>query len=105
MQAFLVKTSLWLALVASQVARSVSASSPMQPLAEKLKYSGMTLTNGKYCPNITYDSNVTTLALKHIATIGTNALSIVVTQYQATHNSTDIWSVCHSENFIFTQEK
>ena len=64
-----------------------------------MKYSGMTLTNGVYCPNVTFDSPITYDSLKHIKSIGTNWISIVVTQFQQQHNSTDIFPI-HNHSII-----
>ncbi len=41
------------------------------------------------------------ISLKHIATLGTNALSIVVTQYQLAHNPISIYPL-HGNGTIFT---
>ena len=59
----------------------------------KLKYSGMTFTNERYCPNISMDSDVGYDSLKHMATTGTNYVAIVVTQYQMNISSTTIFPV------------
>eukprot|EP01113_Clastostelium_recurvatum_P036853 TRINITY_DN5319_c0_g1_i1.p1 TRINITY_DN5319_c0_g1~~TRINITY_DN5319_c0_g1_i1.p1 ORF type:complete len:371 (+),score=67.03 TRINITY_DN5319_c0_g1_i1:27-1139(+) len=57
----------------------------------KAKYSGMTFTGDKYCPNVTFSSTSASESLEHIHTTGANSVSIVVTQYQKYHNSTEIF--------------
>ena len=69
------------------------SSTEVHALPPKMKYSGMTLTNGVYCPNVSFASPVTYDSLKHIKSIGTNWISIVVTQFQMQHNSTDIFPI------------
>eukprot|EP01084_Bolivina_argentea_P035512 65865_1 len=59
----------------------------------KLKYSGMTFTNERYCPNISMDSKVGLDSMKHLATTGTNTVAIVVTQYQMNITSTNIYPI------------
>ncbi|KAL6072762.1 Glycosyl hydrolase family 53 [Balamuthia mandrillaris] len=59
--------------------------------ASKLPQSGFTFTNGKYCPNVTYASPISKASLYHLATTGANWVALVVTQYQRTHNSTQIF--------------
>ena len=59
----------------------------------KLKYSGITMTNDKYCPNVTYDSPVASDSLFHVYTAGANYVSVVVTQYQMMHNTTAIFPI------------
>eukprot|EP01084_Bolivina_argentea_P047096 86761_1 len=59
----------------------------------KMKFSGMTFTNGVYCPNISFASPIAYDSLKHIKSMGTNWISIVVTQFQMQHNSTDIFPI------------
>ena len=60
---------------------------------KKLEYSGMTVTNGKYCPNITFDSDVSVTSFEHIRSIGTNFVALIDTQYQKYHNSTEIFPI------------
>jgi hypothetical protein len=57
----------------------------------KLEQSGMTFTNGKYCPQVYYGTPKAARALTHLATTGANWVSIVVTQYQKQHNTTEIF--------------
>jgi len=51
----------------------------------------MTFTNDKYCPNVTYGTEKARESLYHLYTTGANWVSIVVTQYQLTFNSTTIF--------------
>eukprot|EP01084_Bolivina_argentea_P178395 308372_1 len=51
------------------------------------------MTNDKYCPYVTYNSSTAMDSLYHLSTTGANYVSIVVTQYQWTHNTTDIFPV------------
>ena len=90
--------TIWMTLV---VATNCDESNSNDTLPKKLKYAGMTLTNGKYCPNVTYSSNLTDISLEHIVSIGTNAISIVVTQYQEKHNTTDIFPL-YPPNQVYT---
>jgi len=53
----------------------------------------MTFTNGKYCPNVTFDSISANISLNHIASMGTNYISVVVTQYQPYANSTYMYPI------------
>eukprot|EP01083_Nonionella_stella_P312496 1117939_1 len=57
------------------------------------------MTNDKYCPYITYDSPVAWDSLYHLHTTGAkfsaNYVSIIVTQYQWMHNTTDIFPIYH----------
>eukprot|EP01064_Diplonema_japonicum_P031204 TRINITY_DN5512_c0_g1_i1.p1 TRINITY_DN5512_c0_g1~~TRINITY_DN5512_c0_g1_i1.p1 ORF type:complete len:397 (+),score=94.87 TRINITY_DN5512_c0_g1_i1:50-1192(+) len=63
----------------------------MATLPQKLKYSGMTFTDERYCPNVSMGSSVSTDSLKHLATTGTNYVAVAVTQYQTNMNSTVIY--------------
>ena len=59
----------------------------------KLEFSGITFTNGRYCPNITLDSPVAHESLDHLRSTGANYVAVIVTQYQDTHQSTDIYPI------------
>lgn len=59
----------------------------------KLRFSGMTFTDERYCPNISMGSSVGLDSMKHLATTGTNYVAIVVTQYQMNVTSTDIYPI------------
>ena len=60
---------------------------------KKLRYSGMTFTDERYCPNVSMSSANGRLSLAHLASTGANFVSIIVTQYQDTVNSTTIFPV------------
>ncbi len=53
--------------------------------------SGITFTGGRYCPNVTMGSAAGLLSLDHLASTGANWVSIVVTQYQTSINTTSIF--------------
>lgn len=59
----------------------------------KLKYSGMTFTNERYCPNVTIASTRAVQSLQHLATTGANYVALVVTWYQDDVTSTEIYPV------------
>lgn len=59
----------------------------------RLKFKGMTFTDDRYCPNVTLNSAKGKASLQHLATTGANFVSIVVTQYQRTVNSTEIFPI------------
>eukprot|EP01091_Cochliopodium_minus_P018588 TRINITY_DN7578_c0_g1_i1.p1 TRINITY_DN7578_c0_g1~~TRINITY_DN7578_c0_g1_i1.p1 ORF type:complete len:389 (-),score=61.98 TRINITY_DN7578_c0_g1_i1:44-1087(-) len=55
--------------------------------------SGFTLTNDKYCPNVTFDSEKGYLSLEYLISTGADWISVVVTQYQKKFNSTEIFAI------------
>ena len=59
----------------------------------KLQFSGITFTNGRYCPNVTLDSPVAQQSLNHLVTTGANYVAVIVTQYQDNHQSTNIYPI------------
>jgi len=67
------------------------------PTRAKYEQSGVTFTNGKYCPNVTFDSPKALMSLEHIASTGANWVAIVVTQYQVHMNSTEIFPLYNPE--------
>lgn len=70
-----------------------SAAAASIAIGPKPKYSGMTFTADRYCPNVTLDSPRAKDSLTHLATTGANFVSIVVTQYQRLINSTSIFPI------------
>ncbi len=69
------------------------APAPAPTPGRKLEQAGITFTNGKYCPNVTFDSPAGMNSLQRLASTGANAVSIIVTQYQKRHNSTVISAI------------
>ena len=59
--------------------------------ASALEQNGMTFTNDKYCPNITYGSEGARESLRHLRTIGANWVAIVTTWYQDTEDGLKIF--------------
>lgn len=59
----------------------------------KLEFSGITFTNGRYCPNVTLDSNIAYDSLLHLESTGANSVSVIVTQYQTNITSTNIYPI------------
>jgi len=51
---------------------------------------GITYTNGKYCPNVTFASTEAHKSLKRLRGTGASHVAIIVTHYQKFHNSTKI---------------
>ena len=51
---------------------------------------GITFTNGKYCPNVTFESPAALTSLQRLAATGASHVAVIVTQYQRFHNSTAI---------------
>jgi hypothetical protein len=44
------------------------------------KYKGITFTNGKYCPNVTFLSDAASYSLEQLASTGANSIAIIVTE-------------------------
>jgi hypothetical protein len=80
-------------LVAVACAQQASPSPTANSTTYPMRYKGMTFTNERYCPNVSLASWVAQESLYHLSTTGANAVSIVVTQYQMTTTSTDIFPV------------
>lgn len=70
---------------------AITSSLPLLDAVRKPKYSGMTFTNERYCPNVTMGSQDAYESLQHLVTTGATHVAIVVTQYQMTVNSTTIF--------------
>ena len=84
----------FIGLVLATSAWSMSVGHVQEATARrKFKYSGMTFTDERYCPNVSMSSERGKMSLRHLATTGANFVSIVVTQYQHLVNSTDIFPV------------
>eukprot|EP00026_Physarum_polycephalum_P010305 Phypoly_transcript_10463.p1 GENE.Phypoly_transcript_10463~~Phypoly_transcript_10463.p1 ORF type:complete len:406 (+),score=56.59 Phypoly_transcript_10463:52-1269(+) len=54
---------------------------------------GFSYTNDKYCPNVSFASNESDLSLYNLRSTGANYISLIVTQWQDTINTTDIFPV------------
>ena len=81
-------------IVGAMAAAASAAPVPPRPSGTApIPYKGMTFTNERYCPNVTLASAAANRSLAHLATTGANSVSIVVTQYQSTTTSTDIYPV------------
>jgi hypothetical protein len=64
---------------------------PPAELPTKWEMSGITFTGGRYCPNVTMGGAASLRSLSHLASTGANWVAIVVTQYQWSINSTQIF--------------
>lgn len=49
------------------------------PFISAYKYKGITFTNGKYCPNVTFDSPEALYSLTQLRLTGADSVAIVVT--------------------------
>ena len=61
------------------------------PLPPKWPVAGITYTAGRYCPNVSMASREGRWSLAHLASTGANWVSIIVTSYQWSINTTDIF--------------
>ena len=62
-----------------------------KPLPPKWPMSGITFTGGRYCPNVTMGSREGLASLEHLASTGASWVSLVVTSYQHSINTTTIF--------------
>lgn len=60
-------------------------------LPAKWAVSGITFTAGRYCPNVTMGSDKALWSLDHLASTGATHVSLVVTNYQHSINTTQIF--------------
>ena len=67
------------------------ALSPASSLPAKWPVAGITLTAGRYCPNVTFGSRAGLWALDHLASTGATHVALVATSYQHSINTTDIF--------------
>ena len=63
---------------------------PPTPPVTTMAQRGITFTNGKYCPNITFASEAAGRSLRQLADTGASHVAIVVSLFQRHHNSTEI---------------
>ena len=70
---------------------ATAAGYPAPPLPPKWPMSGITFTGGRYCPEVTLGSASGLASLEHLETTGANWVSIVVTTYQHSINTTSIF--------------
>lgn len=70
---------------------------------------GFSLTAGKYCPFVPFNSTKAEYSMKQLVTTGANWVAIIVTQYQDTINSTEIYPLTEETPAIwsiqFTDQK
>ena len=66
---------------------AVIALNVSEPLPKKPEQAGITFTNGKYCPNVTFASPLAATSLQRLESTGANFVAIVVTQYQKTYRA------------------
>ena len=86
--------ALWGALALTSVAGALADDVDVDlALPPKMKYSGMSFTDERYCPNISMGGDVSHDSLRHLATTGTNYVGLVVTQYATNINDTTIWPI------------
>ena len=60
-------------------------------LPPKWPMAGITFTGGRYCPNVTMGSAAGLASLDHLASTGATWVSLIVTQYQTSINTTDVF--------------
>eukprot|EP01017_Pseudomicrothorax_dubius_P045783 TRINITY_DN7972_c0_g1_i1.p1 TRINITY_DN7972_c0_g1~~TRINITY_DN7972_c0_g1_i1.p1 ORF type:complete len:380 (+),score=58.64 TRINITY_DN7972_c0_g1_i1:110-1249(+) len=59
------------------------------------EFKGMTVTAGKYCPNVTFSSDRATYTMKHLRTLGVEWIALVATEYQDHGNSVEIYHLAY----------
>ena len=69
---------------------------PPSPLPRKWPYAGITFTGGRYCPNVTLGSPTGLASLRHLASTGANWVSIVVTQYVTSVDTTTVFPMINN---------
>lgn len=57
----------------------------------KIEYKGITFVGDKYCPDVSYESDLALLSMTNLKNTGANWVSIVVTEYQDTYDSKEIY--------------
>jgi hypothetical protein len=60
-------------------------------LPAKWSMAGVTFTGGRYCPNVTMGSDAGMLSLDHLASTGASWVALVVTNYQWSINTTEVF--------------
>ncbi len=63
---------------------------PSPPVPTVMAQRGITFTNGKYCPNVTFASAAAGRSLRRLADTGASHVAVVVSLFQRHHNSTEI---------------
>ena len=63
------------------------------------EHRGITFTGGRYCPGVTLGSRAANASLDHLATTGANWVAIVVTNYQVSINTTEIFPLFNASTW------
>jgi hypothetical protein len=61
------------------------------PVCGRIDIRGMTFTGDRYCPEVAMDSDASFASLRHLASTGCNFVSLVVTWYQTSYMSAQIF--------------
>jgi hypothetical protein len=59
---------------------------------------GMTFAGGRWCPQVRYDSNLSSLSLRKLHATGADSVAILVTHFQFNVNTTDIFPIKDGTN-------
>ena len=72
-------------------AAAAAATTGEAVLPAKWSMAGITFTGGRYCPNVTMGSEAGMLSLDHLASTGASWVALVVTNYQWSINTTEVF--------------
>jgi hypothetical protein len=60
-------------------------------ISNEIEFKGITFVGDKYCPEVSYESDFSLQSMNNLKSTGANWVAIVVTEYQDTFDSTEIY--------------